>query len=75
LFMVAAINRIGSGQMALLTPLETLLTVTWSMLFLDERLTTIQWVGGGLILASALLAIQRLGRAQWPPRWRLWTRV
>lgn len=75
LFMVAAINRIGSGQMALLTPLETLLTIIWSMLFLGERLNAWQWVGGLLILASALLAIQRLGRARWRPAWLSWLRL
>ena len=74
LFMYGAIARLGSGQMSLLLPLETLLTVTWSVVFLRERLTPIQLVGGVLILASALLAIQRLGRAQWRPRWRVWTR-
>jgi drug/metabolite transporter (DMT)-like permease len=42
--------------------LETLLTVIWSTLFLHERLTPLQWVGGALIMVSALLAIQRLGR-------------
>jgi drug/metabolite transporter (DMT)-like permease len=75
LLMVAAINHIGSGQMALLTPLETLLTIIWSLLFLGERLTPWQWVGGALILSSALLAIQRLGRARWRPPWRSWVRV
>jgi drug/metabolite transporter (DMT)-like permease len=75
LFMVSAINRIGSGQMALLTPVETLLTIIWSMLFLGERLTLWQWVGGVLILASALLAIQRLGRARWRPAWLSWVRL
>lgn len=75
LLMVSAINRIGSGQMALLTPLETLLTIVWAMLFLGERLSLVQWAGGLLVLVSALLAIQRLGRARWRPRWRIWTRV
>lgn len=75
LLMVSAINRIGSGQMALLSPLETLLTIIWAMLFLGERLSLLQWAGGLLVLASALLAIQRLGRARWRPRWRIWTRV
>ena len=74
LLMYGAIQRLGSGQMSLLLPLETLLSVTWSVIFLHERLTTIQLVGGVLILASALLAIQRLGRARWRPRWRTWTR-
>ncbi len=58
----AAIRRIGSGQVSLLSPLETLLSVLWSILFLGERLTPLQAAGGALILASALLAIQRLGR-------------
>ena len=62
--MVAAVGRIGGGQVAMLAPVETLFTVAWSMLFLSERLTTLQWAGGGLILTSALLAIQRLGRAR-----------
>ena len=75
LTFVAAIDKIGGGQMTLLTPLETLLTVIWSMLFLDERLTPIQLVGGTLVLGSALLAIRRLNLARWRPRWRNWTRV
>lgn len=72
---VNAIARLGSGQVALFSPLETLLTVIWSQLFLGERLNTIQWMGGALVLSSALLAIQRLGRATWRPRWRLWSKV
>ncbi len=75
LALFAAISRIGGAQMSLLTPLETLLTVTWSFFFLGERLTPIQMLGGLFILASALLAIRRLGRAQWPPRWRTWARA
>ncbi|MBX3011904.1 MAG: DMT family transporter [Caldilineaceae bacterium] len=75
LAFVAAVDRIGGGQMTLLTPLETLLTVTWSLVFLHERFTVVQWVGGAFVLASALLAVQRLNLAQWRPRWRNWTRV
>lgn len=75
LLFVSAVDRIGSGQMTLLAPLETLQTITWSMLFLGERLTPLQFVGGALVLGSALLAIKRLGIARWRPRWRNWTRV
>jgi drug/metabolite transporter (DMT)-like permease len=64
LTMVTSIRIIGGGQVALLNPLETLLTVIWAMLFLAESLTPIQWAGGGLILLSALLAIRRLRRAR-----------
>ncbi|WP_298981252.1 DMT family transporter [Caldilinea sp.] len=58
----AAVGAIGGAQVSLLGPVETLLSVTWSVLFLQERLTLWQWLGGGLILISALLAVQRLGR-------------
>jgi len=57
-----AIGLIGSGQLALLGPLETMLSVIWSVLFLGERLQAWQVIGGVLILASAVLAIERLGR-------------
>ena len=58
----AAMGRIGGAQVSLLGPLETLLSVVWSILFLHERLAPAQFVGGALILISALLAVQRLGR-------------
>jgi drug/metabolite transporter (DMT)-like permease len=67
LALVVAIRQIGSGQMALLMPLETLLTVMWSILFLGERLVPVQWAGGVLILSSALLAVRRLSRARPQP--------
>ena len=60
LMMFTALHHLGSGQMALLVPLETLLTVVWSVLFLADRLTATQALGSGLILASTLLAIRRL---------------
>ena len=56
LSMFKAVRGFGSFQMSLFSPLETLFTVTWSMLFLGERLTPIQWLGGGLIILSMLLA-------------------
>jgi drug/metabolite transporter (DMT)-like permease len=56
LAMFKAVQGFGSFQMALFAPLETLLTISWSMLFLEERLTLTQWLGGGLIILSMLLA-------------------
>lgn len=49
-----AVKRIGSAQIALLTPLEAGLTVLWSLLWLSERITAWQSVGIGLILLSAM---------------------
>ena len=72
--MFRAIQTIGSGQYALLLPVETLLAILWSFLFLGERLLPLQFVGGGLILVSAMLAVQRLGRIPRRRRWRVWLR-
>ena len=58
-------NRIGSAQIALLTPLEAALTVLWSLLWLAEVVTSRQSLGILLILLSTLLA------ARWLPPWQL----
>jgi drug/metabolite transporter (DMT)-like permease len=71
LALFLGVRQLGGGQMALLIPLETLLAVVWSMLFLDERFSTWQWGGSGLILVSALLAVRRLGLTHRRLRWRL----
>lgn len=63
--MFAGIKRIGGGEIGLLAPLETFMTVIWSVSFLSERLSVQQWLGGGLILASAILAMQRLSKVNW----------
>jgi drug/metabolite transporter (DMT)-like permease len=57
LALFAGIQRIGSGQTALLGPIETALTVLWATLFLGEQLSPVQWAGGLSILVSALLAV------------------
>jgi drug/metabolite transporter (DMT)-like permease len=62
LALFSAIRRIGSGQIALLWPLQTLLIIVLSVIFLQERLTAVQWAGGVLVLASTFLAIERFGR-------------
>lgn len=63
LTMFAAIRLVGGGQVGLLAPVETMLTVLLSVLFLHERLSVVQWLGSSLIVVSALLAVQRLKRA------------
>ncbi len=66
LMLFVSVRKIGGGQTGLLAPLETLLTVVWSILFLRERLTPVQWMGSSLIVVSAALAVERL----WQVRWR-----
>ena len=56
--MFGAIKYIGSGQTALLCPAETVLAVLWAILFLGERLSWIQVIGGSLILASSSLVLK-----------------
>jgi len=61
LAVYGAIARIGSGQLALLWPLQTLLIIILSVIFLNERMTLVQWAGSALVLGSAVLAIERIG--------------
>lgn len=65
LALTLAVKRLGSGQVSLLVPLELLLAVVWSVVFLSERLAPAQWLGGALILLSAALAVVRLRRVPW----------
>ena len=58
----SAINRIGSGQFVLLTPLETSLTIVWSVIFLGESLTPLQWLGTFFILMSIFMAADAVWR-------------
>ncbi|MEM7536823.1 MAG: DMT family transporter [Chloroflexota bacterium] len=60
LALYAAIPRIGSGQISLLWPVQMFLAVILSVIFLQEELSIIQWLGGSLILSSAILAIEKL---------------
>ncbi|MEM7345112.1 MAG: DMT family transporter [Chloroflexota bacterium] len=69
LALFVAVRHLGSGQMALLNPIEILLMVVWAFIFLQESLTPIQWAGSGLILGSMVLAMERLGRLRGMP-WR-----
>ncbi|MEM7344285.1 MAG: DMT family transporter [Chloroflexota bacterium] len=74
LALYSAVREIGSGQMALLNPLESLPSVIWATALLREQLSLIQWIGGTLILISMLLAIQRIRRSPrltWRARLRL----
>lgn len=75
LLLYGAVRRVGSGQMSLLMPLETLLSITWSVLFLGEGLSAIQWLGGLLILVSAALAVRRIRLDNRKLRWRVWSRT
>ncbi len=59
LALFAGIQRVGSGRTALLAPVETLLAVSWTVLFLGDRLSSWQWVGGVLVVVSMNLVMTR----------------
>jgi drug/metabolite transporter (DMT)-like permease len=63
--MFVAVRALGGGQVGLLGPVETMLTVLWSVVFLGDRLTWLQWLAAALIALSALMAVQRLRRVRW----------
>ncbi|MCJ7823696.1 MAG: DMT family transporter [Anaerolineales bacterium] len=57
---LAGLQRVGPTTASLLSTLEPVFTVLLAILFLGEILTTIQTVGGGLVLAAAgLLSASR----------------
>jgi drug/metabolite transporter (DMT)-like permease len=57
LALFAAIARIGSGQIALMWPLQTLTSIVLAVIFLQEHLTPIQWLGGALVLVATFLEL------------------
>ena len=63
LVLFEAVRSIGSGQVAMLLPLETPLAVVWSVLFRGERLHALEIAGGALIVLSAVLGGIRRSRA------------
>ncbi|MCK5316769.1 MAG: DMT family transporter, partial [Anaerolineales bacterium] len=52
---LAGIQRVGPTTASLLSTLEPVFTVLLAIVFLGEFLTTIQTLGGGLVLAAAVL--------------------
>lgn len=70
LAMFGGIKILGGSQVAMTVPLETFLSVMWAVLFLQERLSLVQWLGGLLISASMILAIHRLRLSR-----RSWSRL
>ncbi|MFT5193943.1 MAG: drug/metabolite transporter (DMT)-like permease [Cellvibrionaceae bacterium] len=54
--MLIAIKQMGSSEYALLSPMETLLAVLWSILFLSETLSQGQIIGATLVLSGLLIS-------------------
>lgn len=63
-FYVSSVKTIGSGETALVNPFETVFTVLWAIIFLGERLSPPQWLGGAVILLSAFLISRQIADPQ-----------
>ena len=55
LFMFVGLGRLGGIQMALLGLTELFVTLLVAFVLLGERLTILQWCGGGLLIIAGLL--------------------
>jgi len=61
LSLIAAIERAGPVLTAMIMNLEPLITIAFAVLLVGERLTALQALGAGLVIAAILL-ISRTGR-------------
>ncbi len=55
LFMFVGLGRLGGIQTAILGLTELFVTLLVAFVLLDERLTLLQWLGGGLLIGAGLL--------------------
>lgn len=60
--IIAGMQKIGPVDTSTIATLEAMTTVAVGAIFLNERLGAVQWIGGGLILAAAVV----MARAQRP---------
>ncbi len=61
--IIAGMQKIGPVDTSTIATLEAITTVAVGAIFLSERLGAVQWIGGGLILAAAVV----MARARKPP--------
>ena len=53
--MFAALPRVGAARVAVVMTLEAVASVVLAAIFLDERLTFVQVLGGAAVLAAAIV--------------------
>jgi drug/metabolite transporter (DMT)-like permease len=74
LTMFSALQRVGGVETSLGGLLELLVSLLLAFLLLSERLTWVQWIGGGLLVASMLLLSRdrgmRLAEGNEPLEWK-----
>jgi drug/metabolite transporter (DMT)-like permease len=74
LAMFSALQRLGGIETSLASLLELLVSLGLAFLLLDERLTPVQWLGGGLLVLSLALMVRdpglRLAQGNEPLEWQ-----
>ena len=74
LTMFSALERLGGVETSIAGPLELLVSLVLALLMLGERLTSIQWIGGALLMLSLWLMSRdrgiRLAEGNVPLDWR-----
>jgi drug/metabolite transporter (DMT)-like permease len=74
LTMFSALERLGGIETSLAGLLELLVSLVLAFLLLGERLTLVQWFGGGLLMLSLGLMVRdpgvRLAEGNVPLEWR-----
>jgi drug/metabolite transporter (DMT)-like permease len=74
LAMFSALQRLGGIETSLAGLLELLVSLGLAFLLLNERLTPVQWLGGGLLIVSLALMVRdpglRLAQGNEPLEWR-----
>ena len=74
LAMFSALRQVGGVETSLGGLLELLVSLVLAFLMLGERLTLVQWVGGGLLMASVVLMTRdsgvRLAEGNVPLEWK-----
>ncbi|MFQ6099766.1 MAG: DMT family transporter [Anaerolineae bacterium] len=74
LAMFSALERLGGVETALAGLLELLVSLVLAFLLLGERLTLVQWLGGGLLVVSLMMMTRdpgmRLAEGNVPLEWK-----
>jgi drug/metabolite transporter (DMT)-like permease len=74
LAMFSALRRVGGMEASLGSLLELLLSLLLAFILLNERLTAVQWIGGGLLVVGMLLLTRdpgvKLAEGNEPLEWK-----
>jgi drug/metabolite transporter (DMT)-like permease len=56
LLMFQAMRDVSAAVVSMIMPLEVVLAMVWSVIFLGDHIRLIQWLGAAVVIAAVLLA-------------------